>query len=439
MRAVAASIERLVSESFRLLKTKTAKNAIIVAGGNLAGQALGFLATLILIRHLGPERFGMVTVAITVMGLASQLSDLGISTGFIRFASQYFKQEPRKAELLMQVTLYLKALIATLVLIIGWFIAHPLAVYVFKQPDLFPLIQLAFVGSLGATLWGYLQAIMQAREWFKKYVWINIFNSILKFVGVWGLVVCGFLTELNALMVIALIPFVAFFLDSILVPKHFLKVSGSFAEKKMLASELFHFSKWITLSTLCTMLTMRLDVLFLQSLTSAKQVGIYGSASQLAMIFPLVTGSLTTVLVPHVVNLQSRDALLEYKLRIYKLVPVAVIGYVVIYFSAPILIALLFGGQYLMAIPVIQILMLGFSISLVINPLSVIFFRLNKPYVLTVLNFLQLVLLVPTCLFLIPRYDAVGAAWSSVVIRVFALCFIFYLLSRISEKDESLH
>lgn len=434
MLALLTGIERLVREAFRLFNTKTAKNAIIVTGGNFAGQVLGFLATLILIRHLGPERFGMVTVAITVMGLASQLSDLGISAGFIRFASKYFKREPRKAELLMQLTLYLKTAIATLILIVGWFIADPLAVYVFGEPDLFPLIQLAFVGSLGITLWGYLQAIMQAREWFIKYVWINILNSALKLIGVVALVTYGALTELNALMVIALMPFATFFLNGFLVPKKFLKTPSSFSEKKELFLELFHFSKWITLSTLCTMLMMRLDVLLLQSLTSAELVGIYASASQLAMVFSLVSGSLITVLSPYVMGLQDLNALRRYKIMVCKLLPIIVLGYIAAYFISPILIDLLFGDKYLMAIPVLQILLLGFSLSLLINPLSIIFLRLDKPQILTALNFLQLALLIPACFFLIPQYGAIGAAWSSVGIRIFALLFIFLILSQILEK-----
>jgi O-antigen/teichoic acid export membrane protein len=430
------AIRNYTTNSVALFRSKTVRGAGLVFAGNLAGQGLGFLATLVVIRNLGPTRFGLFSTAIAVMALASQFSDLGISTGFVRYASLYLKEDQRKADILFKLTFYLKLAVGLVVLLLGLVIAKPLATHVFHAPELTQLLRLAFVGSLGVTLWGYLQAILQAKEWFLKYAWINVFNSSVKIIGILLLLFYHQLSEWSAMSVLMIVPFAGFFVDSLIVPKKFLFVKAKAEESREIFNQLFNLSKWVTLSTLCTMFMLRLDVLMLQSMSTSADVGIYNSANQLAMIFPLVTGSLTVSLLPKVSVYKTRDEFLRYIGKVIHIFPLLLVAFGVLIVSSPVFIPIIFGSSYSQSIVIFQVLLSGFLISIIVNPISLIFYAINKARLLAVMNFCQFVIAVPLNYFLIRNFGVVGVSWSGLVIRIFALVFVGYCLSRYFKNGD---
>jgi len=64
-----------ISEVIQLSKSKIAKDSAIVLTGNILGAGLGFIATILIVRTLGPAQFGLFSVALAVMGIATQFSD----------------------------------------------------------------------------------------------------------------------------------------------------------------------------------------------------------------------------------------------------------------------------------------------------------------------------------------------------------------------------
>lgn len=64
-------------------------------------------------------------------------------------------------------------------------------------------------------------------------------------------------------------------------------------------------------------------------------------------------------------------------------------------------------------------LILGFGIDLVFNPLGLIFYALKRPQNMTAIHLVQLAVLLPLNYFvMIPRYEGVGAALSLLIVRV---------------------
>jgi O-antigen/teichoic acid export membrane protein len=82
------------------------------------------------------------------------------------------------------------------------------------------------------------------------------------------------------------------------------------------------------------------------------------------------------------------------------------------------LITLLFGEQYRAATPLFQILAWGYMLSLFINPVSIVLFRLNKPQYAALGNVVQFVTGIVLYTLLIPRFGAEGAAWSNAIVSV---------------------
>lgn len=424
-------IRSIILKLSNKLSSRTVKDSALVFAGNFAGQGLGFLSTLILIRELGPARFGVLSTVLTIMALATQFTDLGISTGFVRYASKYLKEDQRKAEILFKITLYLKLSIGLLVLFLGLIITRPLSSYIFNTSEVEPLIRLAFIGSLGSTLWGFLQAILQAKQWFMKYAWINVFNNCIKLMGISWLAWTGSISQKNALIVIILIPFIGFFVDSFLVPKSFLKIKAEKEEKKQVFLELFHFSKWITLATLCTMLITRIDVLLLQALSTSDQVGIYNSALQLAMILPIITGSISTIMLPKISSISEKSELIAFVDRTIKLLPYLILLLFVLELLSGPLVLTLFGDKYVHSIPVFRLLLLGFILGIFVNQISIVAFTLNKVRFITFVIYIELAINILLDVYLIPEFGAVGAAISNLTIKIFGNVLITYYILKI--------
>jgi O-antigen/teichoic acid export membrane protein len=419
----------------RLLRSNTVRNAGFVFVGNLTGQGLGFLAMLVVLRNLGPAKFGLFSTAIAVMGLATQFSDLGISTGFVRYASLYLKEDQKKADLLFKITLYLKISVGLVILLIGLIIAKPLAVIVFRESALSPLLRIAFVGSLGATLWGYLQAILQAKEWFIKYAWINIFNNGMKVIGIVILLFFDQLSEKNTMLILALVPFVGFFIDGLIVPKHFLRTKALSKQSNTIFYELFHFSKWVTLASLFTMFISRIDIFMLQALSNSSQVGIYSGASQLATIFPIITSSITTSILPRVSSIKDRSDLIIFANKCLTLIPCLLILLTVLVLFAKPIIIFLFGNKYSMSINVFRLLIVSFVMGIFVNQLSLVAFNLNKIRELTLIIIIQLPLNILLDYWLIPVYGSIGAAISTLIIKLFGnIIIVFFILNILGIK-----
>ncbi len=413
-----------------LIAGRTARNTLLVTGGNLAGQAIGFVANLWLMRRLGPESYGRFGVAVAMMMLASQLSDIGITTGFVRYMALYHRDAPAKASRLLRLTFLLKLGVGVAVLAGGWALSGVMAGRFLHAPELAPLLRIAFVGSLGATLFGFFQAVFQAGERFGPYVRSNVSNNVLK-VGLvigagWG----GWLQPLSAIGIFALVPFLGAVgaLASLRKEERRDIFTGPWDSE--LAHVLIGFSKWITFSTVCVLVFNNIDTFLLQRLSSAREVGLYTSAWQLASIFPVVTGALTTAITPKVSGYRTAEEMDRHMQKVKSVTGVAIVGFLVLSGLSNMIIKILLGQQYIAAISIFNILLFSFMISLIMAPVSVLFFTMDKPQVLSWLNLIQLVMIVILDLALIPKFGGIGAAISALIIRFFAIPYMLILLKK---------
>lgn len=424
-----------ISEVIQLSKSKIAKDSAIVLTGNILGAGLGFIATILIVRTLGPAQFGLFSVALAVMGIATQFSDFGIGTGLVRFASLYLHQDKLKADLMFKVSLKLKLIISVLVFLIGFFASESLAVHVFRKPELIFPLKLAFIGALGASLVAYISATLQARQFFKKFTLFNLINPLGKFALIGLLFLTYKLKLFSALTTVITLPFIAFLIGSLIIPRDFLRAKG---DEKEAFHNLFHFSKWILVSTLCVMIFNRLDVLMLGYFKRAEIVGYYSAAYTFAFVFPLITGTITTILLPKVSELSEKGQLREYTKKSLKFTTPIVFPLIILLLMSRPIILFIYGSDYLPSAIIFQILICGFALSIVVNPISLVIYSLNKPEILAYLNIMQLGLNFLGNLFLIPPYSAVGAAIATLLVRIMGTVFIGgYVYFNIMKKTHN--
>jgi len=255
-------------------------------------------------------------------------------------------------------------------------------------------------------------------------------------VTVIGLLFYAYKLELfKALITVIILPFITFLIGSLIIPRDFLKAKG---DEKESFRELYHFSKWIFVSVFCFIIFDSLGILMLGYLKTTDVVGLYSAAYTFAFAFPIIAGTITTILLPKVSGLSGIEEIIEYIRKSLRFTIPILVPLIILLFIAKPLIMIFYGVKYQQSVIIFQTLIIGFALSIIINPISLIIYSLNKPEILAYLNIIQLILNFFGNILLIPPYGAVGAAITTLIVRIIGTIFICaYIYSIIRAKKSS--
>jgi O-antigen/teichoic acid export membrane protein len=365
---------------------------------------------------MGPADFGVVTTAIALMTTVVGMTDLGLGTTGVRFISEYLHKNVPRAHAFLKVIFKIEIGIGLLILAVGILAAPVLATFIGQSTNPSYAL-LALVGAAALSTGAFYTITLQAYQRFAFYSILGIINGASRLVILGALFATDNFTILNVIAAYAFAPFAGLIIGYFAIPRDFLNVKNPALEKEVIP-EIIAFGKWTMLSFFVMSLVSRLDVLVLGRNASAADVGQYGAAIQLITAMPLLVGSITSVLLPKsgsMATIAQLRAFVKKSLAGSFVVFLCLLPFVL--FSG-YLITLLFGEQYRAATPLFQILAWGYMLSLFINPVSIVLFRLNKPQYAALGNVVQFVTGIVLYTLLIPRFGAEGAAWSNAIVSV---------------------
>jgi O-antigen/teichoic acid export membrane protein len=397
-----------ISQIKSMALSKTARYSLILFGGNLANALLSMVAVIIVSRILGPVNFGVLAVFNAIFGLMLGLTDFGLGTTAIKLISSQMENNKHRAAVTMRVILKLELVAGFVVGIIGLLCAGPIASAI-GGPHLLNAVRLAFLASAFASAGAFVVPFLVAKQQFLKNAIIGISVGFIRTLGVVLLLTWSALNLSHVLWVYTVAPIVAFFIGLYFAPRDW-RVKPAVGEEKEAFGQIFHFSKWVLLSYFATMAASRLDIFLLSSMKGSEAVGLYAAALQLASVMPLLIGAVTTVLLPRVSQLGSRDEFKSYLKKVLLGATVVVIVLAPVAIFGDLVIKLIFGAKYVAAIPAFKVLFAAYLVAIFANPIGIIFYGINKPNVLTFYNYLQLALTLVLNLALIPGYGPLGSA-----------------------------
>lgn len=417
-----------------LKDNKFVSDTFVVFVGNLLTQGLNFFTMLLLARFFGKSTISLYAVTISLLTLLIAISDSGIGNSVVKFINQY-KGEKERINSFLKTGLYFRFVTGLIIALSGVYLAEVLALNFYKNTKLYIPFLISFLGVIVLTLHSYIAMKMQAEEQFVRRSIFLTLTAILRFVSVL-IVVLWAPNEMNlkfAVLIYILSPLVL----TILYSRHIIEVMKLNIEKQWYfktAKQLFNYSKWMFLSMLAVLLIMRLDQFMLLKLSDPEETSIYVVATQVAMVLPLFADSLSTVLLPKITK--NTMSLNEYRNQLFKrLGPFCLLILFILELLSPLL-PILFGKEYQDSVPVLRILILAFVIGIILNPLSLIFHQKSQIYFLTVLNYIQLILMFGFNYFLIPLMGAIGAAISSLLVRVVSLIYVLIVSNKIIKQGE---
>lgn len=422
-------IKGFFKETFQ---TTTLRQSVITFSGTFVNGVLGAIFYIISARFLGPSSFGLFILAVTTLTLISDISDLGINTGIVRFVAKYFQKDEKKAYQFLKLGLEVKFLILVFTALFGWIVSPFIAKEIFNKPEFDVPLKISFIGVSSSLLFSFIISALQSLQKFWSWSLIQIAANLLRLILVFLLIWLGKLTTNSNLVVYVLVPFLGFVFGMKLIGTKFLDVKN----ERSVTKKFFSYNKWVAALSLISALGSRMDTFISGKLLSNSQLGIYSAANQLVQVVPQLVSAVGTVIAPKMAGMEDIKNLVSYMKKVQIMVlGLAMLGILI----APVIIfmiPLIYGKMYTPSIPVFVILLFAMLIFLISVPVHVsVFYYFSKPSIFFWLSLVHLTLVSVLSFSLIPVYGIIGASLSVLAGQILNFVVpLFWVLRKIKKS-----
>lgn len=328
-------------------------------------QIIGIVISMILARLLTPYDYGVVATATVFLGFISIFTSIGIGPAVIQ------KKDLNQQDLddIFTFTIFIGLICGGIAFGCSWIVAD-----IYNNKILIPVMQILSIGVFLGALNMVPVALMSKNLRFKEMATRSLAFQII--FGFGGVVSAFYGAGIYALI----IPPILSSLCTFLYNNHFYPVKISWHFSVVPIKKIFSFSSYLFLFELFNYFSRNLDKIIIGKYISANALGYYEKSYRL-MQLPLqnITSVIYPVLQPVLSSLQ--DDMVEMANKYTRIVSIiACIGFplsIGLYFCAHDIIVIMFGEQWIPAIPVFKILSLSVPFMLIINPTGAIFLACN--------------------------------------------------------------
>jgi O-antigen/teichoic acid export membrane protein len=417
---------------------QAAKGAGIVWAGALFGYGSQFLIGILLTRLLGAEQFGQYKVAVSTAEIAAAFALLGMDYALVRFVSLYAsRRDMARLWGTLQVGVGLTTL-SSLVIGVGLFaLATPIALHLFHEPRLVPLLHLA---SLIVPFLILSHALSCATRGFNKMQYATVAEQIAqpltRLILIVPLALLGF-TAGRAIGVyiaglIVTCALLLFFLDRLFPLTQPTQTARRDTKGLLLFSIPAYFS------TLLDTFGSRLQIILLGSLSTIAAAGIFSVAAQVSMLSSMFNQSIGTASSPIISELHGQGAR-EQMAHFYRTttkwmftvnLPIFLL---ILVLSKPILA--IFGNEFLEGYEALIILSTANLVTAAAGISDGILAMTGNTSVKLLNSAVLTAFTLGLCFLLIPRWGEAGAALTALVtatainlLRVLEVSVLFRML-----------
>jgi O-antigen/teichoic acid export membrane protein len=394
----------------------------VVTSAGVVRLGLGFIASLLIARALGPADFGVYAVLAATVGIVGTLAEGGLTeAAVLRISSVWAASAPEAAQR-ARAFFWLRLAASAGVVAIGLGLAALVSASVLQGID--PgLLRWALVGIVATAASGAVSAILQAIGKFGRMSSLTVINTGLTAALAALLFGLGRLNLLSALIVLGICTSLATFAAAALM----LPAGWSLRLPTRLrgeAAQLFNTGRWLWLASLFAMLTANAEVLLLNHYAALPLVGAYALALNLASKADVVNQSLYTVLLPGVSNLDVRTRPRAYLRRGVVRGGAICVGLLVLIPLAQPLIVLLYGPEFAAAAGFLQLLLGVAIVDVMLTPFLLLPLAYRQPKVLAAADAARAVALVVVGLVAIPSIGPIGAVAARFAARIAGACVV---------------
>ncbi|MBV9173830.1 MAG: oligosaccharide flippase family protein [Chloroflexi bacterium] len=400
----------------------------VVTSAGVVRLGLGFVASLLIARALGPANFGVYAVLAATVGIVATLAEGGLTEAAVLRISSAWPVATDTAETRARSFFWFRLGLSAIVVGLGCAFAGAISSRILNDVDA-GLLRWALIGIVATAASGALSAILQATGGFGRMSSLTLINTGLTAGLALVLAAIGRLDLLTALIVLGIgTSLVTFALAVRMLPAGWrLNVPSRNAVYDE-AKRLLETGRWLWIASLFAMFTANAEVLLLNQWIALSLVGAYALALNLATKADLVNQSLYTVLLPGVANLDVRTRLRGYvRHGLLRSVAICLVLLVLIPLARP-LIVLIYGPAYEASVIYFQLLLGVMIFDVLLTPLLLLPLAYRQPKVLAAADGTRAVTLVALAVALIPIYGPFGAIAARFAARVAGAVLVLAVL-----------
>lgn len=386
-----------------MARRRFARDVLGVFNSNVFSIIAGFLASIVLARVLGPDNYGIYITLIIIPTIVVSITHLGIRGSAVFHVG---KGKFNRDELVSSI-LFLWIMASILGIIIS-----AIAYYFYNEPNftmlLIALVLFVIPGQLAIIYFGGIFLGNDEISRANQMNWItNSINLGLIIILVWG-VGMGILGAVISFLVSGSI--VAIY-GLILLSKSY---HVRFRVHRKVLKSLLRLGILFSVSFFILQLNYRVDILLIEKLRGATEVGIYSIGASIAeqlWQLPLAVG---IVVFSRTANTEDREAMTETTGVLLRLSFIFSIGLaIVMFFVVPFFVPLIFGDEYIASIRIIQLILPGIIMVVMFRILSGHLAGLGRPEITLYVFLPALILNILLNLLWIPDYGGEGAAMAT--------------------------
>ena len=416
----------------RVIAIKTANKFAFDVGWVFASSIiillLHFFQKPILARFLGPEGFGLISMAMMIIGFFQLVALFGIDGALVKFVAEYKEQKEKVYSLVSSA--FFTILIVGITVSLALFVFSNTFANVFNMPSLSLLIKiyaLAFPFSLAqGIIYSYFIGLREMRY----YAFFRILraSSSLVFISVFLIIGLGVEGAMSGTV------FATFATASVamVIIKRYVHLTLSNYKKntKMLVS----YGSRLVGANMIGEINHYVDIIMIGYFLTSTAVGYYAVAVSLSRFFWLVPRAMGTVAYPTISeywaknDIQAINKLVDKSTK-YSACILIFAGMSVIFFAKDI-ITFLFTSEFLPAVLPLTILIIGTVTSGILKSISVIFASTGKINLVLIISTIGAVGNTLLNIALIPTYGIIGAATATTTSYVIGVGITIYFLRK---------
>ena len=393
-------------------------NYASLLSGTMLAKALALLTVLMLTRYLSVEDFGRYSLVFAYWALLNTLVDVGGS----QILGRELAQTPARARSLIESAVYLRLLGCLLLMPLGFWFGRFLGL----DNELALIAWLGIFTGFEALYDVYFSATMQLDKNAKSRFWASVGNVVLMAIAVllhWPLAVIVLLAMLNPLLKLVFDYRFSSFRLCLQAPDW------------MLVRQLAMDGWPLWLAGLQYILLSRLDTFLLQVLlpNGEHELGIYAAAFRFSEVMALLVSTLCPALLPLLVRAAGEPERLRFLAGTSTRLILAVVMMIslFIFWAAP-WIASVYGAGYEASAVCMRVLIWSqalVAVNMVCYQMLIVYNVQGRRLVIVTGMFMTM-LNIGLNYWLIPKYQALGASWATVLTEMAIVCSMLFFLRK---------
>ena len=276
--------------------TTVARRMYFLFVGNVSSTIMLAVTAIVVGRLLGPEGYGLYTLALVIPGYLASVTLLGIPFAATRYPAKYVSEgDEKKATSFLYSMAIVEGLLGLAAILITIPFAAPISAFLFNRPGLAYLIPLAVVSVAGQLLYNTVTAGFQGLNMMGRSAQLQVLQAAVKLTVSVGLVLAGF-EVLGAVWGYTL----AFVASGLMGLGAAVLMNGNVLPKGLWQDlrEALRYSAPVYLSNLLAGVVPAYLVTLLARFSTNAQIGGYGAAQNLVALISLFIYPISTTLFP---------------------------------------------------------------------------------------------------------------------------------------------